>query len=206
MDFLTVGITRPEISVSLDQETGRIINLLQSGAIDFFHIRKPGGNSSDYRKLVEKIPAALHPRIVIDDHYHLAGLYNLGGIHLKSSDLAGSDRELMEKRNAFFTRSCHSIEEISCLKSDDYKYVFLSPIFDSISKKGYHSKFDLNEKGFGNEFVPHNVLALGGVEPEKFKKLFESKFVGAALLGYLWQTKPDESSLIRELLKYKNQL
>ena len=56
-------------------------------------------------------------------------------------------------------------------------------MYDSISKQGYASGFNLDElKG---RLVGRNVIALGGVTPDKFLELQVAGFVGAAMLGCL---------------------
>ena len=65
-----------------------------------------------------------------------------------------------------------------------YSYVTLSPIFDSISKMGYVSKFRLDE--LPAALAGKRVVALGGVTPEAFPALREAGFIGAAMLGWLW--------------------
>ena len=68
---------------------------------------------------------------------HLLHLYGLRGIHLKYNEartFTGRDRL------AHVSVSCHSFEEIDALPFEP-NYVFLSPVFDSISKQGYPSAF-----------------------------------------------------------------
>ena len=68
---------------------------------------------------------------------------------------------------------------------NDYDYVFLSPIFDSISKAGYKSSFteemlkDASSKGI----IDKKVVALGGVTLDMIPYLKELNFGGAAMMG-----------------------
>ena len=67
-------------------------------------------------------------------------------------------------------------------------YVFLSPIFDSISKEGYTSAFtsesirEAAEKGI----IDKRVIALGGVDENNLLQVKDFGFGGAAILGGLW--------------------
>ena len=67
-------------------------------------------------------------------------------------------------------------------------YVFLSPIFDSISKEGYASAFtsesirEAAEKGI----IDKRVIALGGVDENNLLQVKDFGFGGAAILGGLW--------------------
>lgn len=71
-------------------------------------------------------------------------------------------------------------------------YVFLSPIFPSISKAGYGGTGaaaafpDADRLASALAGSRYPVLALGGVTPERFPELAELGFAGAALLGGIW--------------------
>ena len=82
--------------------------------------------------------------------------------------------------------SFHSLKEIEEYQGK-YNYALLSPIFDSISKIGYKSNFDLQEvKSFLQR--RRNIIALGGVDEDKIETVRELGFAGVALLGAIWQS------------------
>lgn len=145
--------------------------------IDFFHIRKKKSSIDYTRALLESLPSDLHNRLVLHSHYDLNVEFPLGGMH------------------TVFSRSCHSIEELN--ECGKFAYSFLSPIFDSISKTGYLSRFNLSDSELLKANVKTPVIALGGITPRHFQKLFESKFAGAALLGYLWSPKESRETKIK---------
>ena len=90
-------------------------------------------------------------------------------------------------------QSPKSKDEKSAILKPACHYVFLSPIFDSISKKGYkHSFFnkDLEEAGI-NGIINERVVALGGVTPEYIPQLRAWNFGGAAFLGDIWNRRTD---------------
>ncbi len=78
------------------------------------------------------------------------------------------------------SRSCHSLEE----SRGAADYVFISPVFDSISKAGYTAAFSLDEL---RGKVDSRCIALGGVEPCRLSQVADAGFGGAALLGYIWR-------------------
>lgn len=91
-------------------------------------------------------------------------------------------------RRFSLSRSCHSLEEIrDNLAVCDY--LFLSPIFDSISKQGYGAAFDRKEleQAAARQLLQDKVYALGGVCAENIGTLLQIGFYGAAVLGDLWQ-------------------
>ena len=87
--------------------------------------------------------------------------------------------------------SCHSFEEIDALPFEP-NYVFLSPVFDSISKPGYPSAFapEYLKENLQKRRVP--VIALGGITAEKVAECRKMGFRGVALLGHVWE-QPSEA-------------
>ena len=162
-NFITIVITSPD---EVSDEASRISELLSSGKTDFVHIRKPYSSIRDVRNLIENIHG----------HFALLDEFSLAGAHLNSRcpDAPYNARSL--------TRSCHSLSDLHDL--DRYEYVTLSPVYDSISKSGYKSAFDIGTiKG---KLPPGKVIALGGVTPDRFSELKEAGFAGAAMLGAVW--------------------
>ena len=200
--FITVGITTPEIEASSIKEAQMITDLLSSDAIDFFHIRKPEGSLLNYRRIIESIPERFRGRLVTDNYASELKKLGIGGYHLKSSRTVPAE-ERFEKGELFLTGSSHSLEEVADDAILGMKYSFLSPIFNSISKKGYESNFDINDSRLQKTIENRKIVALGGVTPEYFMALNHSKFVGAALLGYLWRPEFSLSQKIELILKEK---
>ena len=84
----------------------------------------------------------------------------------------------------------HSLKEVEDCK-EKYDYAFLSPIFDSISKAGYKSKFDLQE--LKNYLLLQRkkrgkVIALGGIDEHTITETFDLGFDGVAVLGAIWMS------------------
>ncbi|MDD6553810.1 MAG: thiamine phosphate synthase [Prevotellaceae bacterium] len=83
--------------------------------------------------------------------------------------------------------SCHSLEEVAQYKNR-CDYVFLSPIYDSISKQGYHSAFTRDDllRARDKGIIDEKVIALGGVSEEKIPEIQRLGFGGYAMLGAVW--------------------
>lgn len=87
--------------------------------------------------------------------------------------------------------SFHALEDLGVCRGE-LDYVFLSPIYASISKPGHGGEgttaafpdADALASALAGSRYP--VLALGGVTPERFAELADLGFAGAALLGSIW--------------------
>ena len=158
------------------------INALFEAGMKILHIRKPHSTEKEYCKLLEDINKEHHNRIKIHEFFHLTDKYNLLGVHLniRNPNYAGN-------KNVNISKSYHSIEELG--KKDNYDYVFLSPIFDSISKQGYHSNFSdkvLTQASLEGK-INEKVIALGGINPQRFSAVKKYAFGGMAVLGSIWE-------------------
>jgi hypothetical protein len=88
--------------------------------------------------------------------------------------------------------SAHCIEE--ALRSRE-QYCYISPIYPSISKKGYSNSTLLGDiKQRCN--IPKNWVALGGVSAVRIPEIKQLGFEHAAILGAIWESaNPMESFL-----------
>ena len=89
--------------------------------------------------------------------------------------------------NISISRSCHEVHKLE-ENSNRYAYVFLSPMFESISKKSHSGLFSERQIKKALATKKRKVYALGGVEESKFKELNDLGFEGVALLGAIWDT------------------
>lgn len=192
-----IVITSPDF---IPNEAQRIRELFDCGA-DILHLRKPGASAADCARLLDDLPADCLRRIVVHDHFTLYRDYGLRGIHLNRrnpsvpSFVAAADDSptpFVSDNSALSSRpsvsaSCHSIAEAAAKKAD-VDYVFLSPIFDSISKQGYQAAYSdgaLREAA-ADGIIDSRVIALGGITSERIPMLRRWHFGGAAFLGDVW--------------------
>ncbi len=179
-----IVITQPH-AVACESEL--ILAALAAGA-DRVHIRKPGWSRERLEQLISSIPQFLRERITIHDHFDL--YEELGVIGVQVNRRNPNTPPFYE---GIKSRSCHSFEELEMVKwhkmAEDYDYVTLSPIYDSISKGGYTSTFSSEElaKAKSLGLINRRVIAMGGVTPESIPQLHNLGFGGVALLGYVWQ-------------------
>ncbi len=173
-----IAITTPRV---IDEDV-YIIKSLLDGGVDTIHLRKPESNISECRGLLATLDDECRARIIVHDYSELYYEFSLKGIHVNRNVTS-----LPDGYDGFKTRSCHSFDEVVCHKSD-YDYLFLSPIFDSISKVGYRSGFSEEELRRASEagVIDERVVALGGVTLDKIDYLRGLHFGGVAMIGAIY--------------------
>ncbi len=185
-------------SISFEKEL-KVLPLLFEEGLSIFHLRKPEWNDQKMFEYLMNVPEQYRDRIVIHSYFHLAKKFALRGVHMGFQ----SSKNHAEVIYPSFKKSasCHSYEEVRMAKQilPDLQYVFLSPIFDSISKPGYLSNFDQNElTHFVSEEKDVAVIALGGVTVSHVEECKKYGFDGVAVLGAIW-TKSDPLNAFRKL-------
>ena len=179
-----IVITRPDL---FDGEAAEITQLFAAG-LEILHLRKPEVNREELEALIQEIPSTYHSRIVLHEHFDLAVRYGLCGIHLNRRN-----SEVPQGYTGAVSRSCHSLEEAVHYK-DGCNYLFLSPIYDSISKEGYGAAFSKEclRKAHSEGIIDQKVYALGGITVDHLPEIHSLGFGGAVLLGGIWQREPRE--------------
>lgn len=172
------------------------IDKLFSQGLDLLHLRKPEASLEAYKRLLLQIPKHWYSRIVLHEHFALAEKFGLHGIHL--------NRRCSQVPDSFrgsISCSCHTLEEVKKQKASK-DYVFLSPIFDSISKVGYHAAFSptLLKQAAVENVIDEKVIALGGITAKNIPLVKEWHFGGVALLGDIWKRMSDPQ--VDEYLKH----
>ena len=175
-----IAITVPKM---IDEDAYLISNLLKMG-IHSIHLRKPEATIHECRQLLAKLTKEKRAKIIIHDYPELYTEFSLKGIHINKNITS-----LPNGYNGFKTRSCHSFEEVTKYKHE-YDYLFLSPIFDSISKIGYKSAFTKEEllKASTSGIIDHKIIALGGVTLNMIPYLKQLNFGGIAMIGGIYNT------------------
>lgn len=159
------------------------LELLIDLDFDYLHIRKEASADDEYvARIINRLPKAYRPKIVLHGHPEVARRFAIGGLHHKSST-----DYLQDSGTAFQTKTFHSIQEIKDCKHP-YQYGFLSPIFDSISKKGYLAAFEKEElrEFLGSDQKPFPIIALGGIHKGNIQECKDLGFDGVAVLGTVW--------------------
>lgn len=173
-----IVITQPTFFIEED----KIITALFEEGLDILHLRKPETPAMFSERLLTLIPHKYHSRIVTHEHFYLKEEFGLMGIHLNARN--GNEPH---DYSGHVSCSCHSIEEVK-KKKHFYDYVFMAPVYDSISKINYPSAFTPEEIRTARKehIIDSSVIALGGITSENILEIKDFGFGGAAVLGDLW--------------------
>lgn len=166
-------------------EAAIINDLFQAGLLRL-HLRKPGSTLQQVRVLLDGIDAAFYNRIALHQHHGLASEYGITRQHYpEHMRVQTMSDELIGQRAKGYTlsTSVHDLQAIASLAGFDY--AFLGPVFNSLSKPGYNSTlqfgFSLNKQD-----VKPEIIAIGGIEPQKISTIKAMGFDGIAVLGTIW--------------------
>jgi thiamine-phosphate pyrophosphorylase len=172
-------ITSPTYFVEED----KIITSLFEEGLDILHLRKPDTAPMYAERLLTLIPEQYHKRIVVYGHFYLKEEFRMKGIHLNLRNPNAPDHY-----KGHISCSCHSLEEVKERKRN-YDYVFMSPVFDSISKQDYNAQYSPEEikKAHKQGIIDKKVYALGGIDVHNIKEVKKYGFGGAAVMGAIWQ-------------------
>lgn len=159
----------------LPQELEILLWLLDSG-LDFYHFRKRGIPQSELIAFLNQIPSNYRSQVVLHHHISLPGFLR----HHNSAQ-----RSLLSVN----VHSCSVHEKIELFTYiNQYQFVFWSPVFNSISKEG-HLKNKSIQLSDVNDKLRNKLIALGGIEPSKFRLVKAMGFSHIALKGWFWNRK-----------------
>lgn len=177
--FRIAVITAPE-KIPDEAQALRIIGNIPG--VCALHLRKPGCSQSEIRALLESLPSETRGKVRLHEHFELCVEYGLQGVHLNHRN------PVPPAHIRSVSASCHSLQEVQ-EKKDACDYVFLSPVFDSISKQGYKSGFSMQtlKKAAIDGLIDGKVFALGGIKAQHIPLLRQLGFGGAGMLGEIWQ-------------------
>ncbi|WP_162146687.1 thiamine phosphate synthase [Chitinivibrio alkaliphilus] len=162
---------------SFAEEASLITALLRAG-LSRYHIRKPNVSTESVAHLLRALPRETYPHISVHGKADLLPLFPDISLHLTGRDV----KDGKKGRSA----SCHTFREVSVLEHS-MEYLFLSPMRDSISKKGYEQQFDdASVQDFLRRKRSAALIALGGITSAHIPSMASLGFNGVALMGALW--------------------
>ncbi|REC45634.1 thiamine phosphate synthase [Chryseobacterium sp. 5_R23647] len=167
----------------VQNETELINELFQEG-LNLLHIRKPFINAEEMTDFIQKIDSKFHSQLVLHSHYDLAENFNISRFHFREVDRQnGLSQSFTDKT---ISTSVHDIETFNEL-NEEWEYAFISPVFPSISKKGYGENSNILDDIKKRDHQNVQLIALGGINENNINKVLDNKVDGLALLGAIWE-------------------
>ena len=184
-------IIAPEKDIANEIEI--LTQLFQEG-LQYYHFRKPNKNYQEHCNYLNQIDPQYHNRIIVHYFHELINAYNLKGIHFqeqKRIELESSkDQNLKSYLKKLLTRdfapstissSFHAVDVVKKCNFE-FDYHLLSPVFSSISKKGYEGR------GFDVNTIDKTIIGMGGVTMNNLSEFDKLGFHGVGVLGGIWNS------------------
>ncbi len=169
---------------TIDTEKAVLHTLFEKG-LDFLHLRKYHFTDLQMARYVESIDPAYLEKLVLHSHPHLSAELGIARIHINEWSRQHSPSSQMNAPIICST-SVHDILAFNKL-DECWAYALLSPIFPSISKKGYgRDNAQLNQLPKRVNFTVR-LIALGGINQANCLLALQEGADGIALYGALWQ-------------------
>lgn len=186
-----------------DSEISLLVNMFEQGLLTY-HLRKTKFSTRELKRFITEIPKKYHHRIVLHTHHELAVKFNLKGVYISRAHKKRKVRTWwrmkwlkFRKNDLQVSATFKNIEDIIS-HSSHFDYVFLSPVFDSISGN-FQSGFSEYNLKPAVQRSKYKVIARGGVSTDTINKANELGFAGLAFYSVIWKSK----NPLQEFLKIK---
>jgi thiamine-phosphate pyrophosphorylase len=192
MDKLIV-VTHPG---HLNDEIDICKDLLNAG-LQRLHVRKYKWSPDKIEEWLRHFSHEQLCRISVHHQQDIFEKLHLGGLHLPYKN----DFSFSKRTDQTFSCSVHTWDEAkNAMEHCDY--VFISPVFDSISKLAYQQNPELLT--VPDKLKSKKIFALGGIDNTNISDIHKMGYYGAVVLGYIWNN-PDEALNNFKNLKKVNQ-
>ena len=199
-DFLLAVLSLPGV---FPGEADYMEALLAAG-VGRLHLRKPEATELELEELCRRLAPRWAERLVLHGprSRELALRYGVPNVHgaVAYGDGLGysGGGPVVEADGLVISTSVHGWEEFGKLPAG-LAYAFISPLFDSISKRGYRADERLLEQPGGE--LPCLPVGLGGISAEMIGLMLEHGWKGAAVLGWIWEEPKLAVKRLEELQK-----
>lgn len=186
-----------------DSEVGMLLNMFEQG-LQTYHVRKKRYSTRELKTYLEEIPEKYHPHIVIHSHHDLALRFNLKGIYISRSHKKNKWKLWFwlkwlqfRRPNLEISTTLRSVENIID-SVNRYNYIFIAPVFDSLSGNFQSAFPEYNLKPVLKS-AGRKVIAKGGVSTSTLQRASDLGFGGVAFYTSIWKS----ANPLQEFLKVK---
>ncbi|WP_165585810.1 thiamine phosphate synthase [Pedobacter nototheniae] len=186
--------------VSIANEAQYINSLFNTG-LEVFHLRKPESKAVEVEYLLKNIEEKYHPQIAIHQHHHLATHFAISRLHyteLLRNDTNDKTLNQYVENGFILSTSIHDLKTYKAI-GNQFSYSFIGPLFNSISKKGYHANADLAFQKNKEIIGKAKLIAIGGIDETNIATIKGLNYTGAAILGAIWNKPPHGVSTFKKI-------
>ena len=145
--------------------------------LDQYHLRKPGIDPQKLHAILDDLSSFELEKILVSGEPAEFDQYPLKGFHASGYFTAPGP--------CWKSTSAHSLTEAK-EKGSWANQVYISPVFESLSKPGYENK------GLRRELEAHRIdvhwIALGGIHRGNLHLIHRMGFLQAAVMGAVWNS------------------
>ncbi|MGP8214776.1 MAG: thiamine phosphate synthase [Bacteroidia bacterium] len=193
---LKLVVISPESTVENETE---MVNALFKEGLAYFHLRKPGFTAKEQEQYLSEIEPRYLKNITLHQHHSITLNNQISRLHFKEHERESMDIS-KKKAGMLFSSSIHDTENLfswgdSEGQSSLWDYVFLGPVYSSISKPGYRNQALENIVLEKRDGTP-KIIAIGGIDSSNAENVLKRGFDGIAVLGAIWNaTNPPVGTL-----------
>ena len=179
-----------------------ILHQLFQEGLAYCHLRKPFKNYQEHCDYLDAIDKKYHNRIVVHLFHELVNAYDLKGVHFQEQmriDHIDNPGQYFKKLDMYGKTISSSFHDPEVLEKCDFEfdYHLLSPVFSSISKKGYEGK------GFDVNHIDKLIVGMGGISDKTVEATLKLGFKGIGVLGGVWNMENPVESFVALKTQYE---
>jgi thiamine-phosphate diphosphorylase len=166
------------------QSLSEVAMQAEVAGIDYFQLREKDLHGRDLLLLAKSLRAILRKtRLIVNGSLDVALACGADGVHLQKQNVPVSAvREAFPDLEIGY--SAHSLQEMTTAANSGASYVFISPIFDPISKESVSPALGPRLGALWASSVNIPVFALGGISKENQSEIANGNFAGIAGISF----------------------
>lgn len=180
-----------------------ILNQLFQEGLAYYHFRKPHKDYKAHVNYLNQIDQKYHNRIVVHYFHELVNDFNLKGIHFQEQeriDNIDNPGRYFKNLSLFGKTISSSFHEPKDLENCyfEFDYHLLSPVFSSLSKKGYVGR------KFNVTAIDKIIVGMGGVTANNLANFDALGYKGVGVLGGIWKSETPIAVFKKMKLHFKS--